>query len=201
MNSCLRNEWLPLWLAFPEDLNTKNIYSTGIFSFSFSQHVYWQSSCSSRSARIIDGAPWLSHCCVIFMLPSASSRRSPAWGWPSRSSPWPTHQEWEHCPRWWRSWGNYHHERLVYPDSLLLHLLLKLFGRPTGRLLWELQICGKSGMNRLVNTAWAWASFVTVSCWSFSTSLVILMMEAFAFRFLWSSSAATATCFSSLAFS
>ncbi len=48
------------------------------------------------------------------------------------------------------------------PSSFLVHQ----FGHPPGWLLWELHILVESGMNHFSDMPWAWANFLTVSCWS-----------------------------------
>ncbi len=58
-----------------------------------------------------------------------------------------THQQWEHCSKWSRSYGDYQYDCLACSQSFLLHLLVKLLDRPPDRLLWELQILAKGGLN------------------------------------------------------
>ncbi len=109
-----------------------------------------------------------------------------------------THKQWECCKRLSRSGSNHHHCFLTHTHCLLLHLLIKPFGHQLGWLLRELQILMKAAWIILAYVSWAWASFLTISHQSFSTSVAILAMEAFALRFLWSATAAA--CFSSFVF-
>jgi hypothetical protein len=74
----------------------------------------------------------------------------------------PTYQQWECCLRWWSNRGENCYERPACPNSLLLHLLVPLFGQPPCWLLGEHQILVKNGWTSLVFTPWAWASFPLV---------------------------------------
>ncbi len=56
---------------------------------------------------------------------------------------WPTHQQWERCPRWLKIRSDHRWDRLSRSGSLLLRSLVKQFDRPpgqlpeSGRLLWR----------------------------------------------------------------
>ncbi len=83
---------------------------------------------------------------------------------------WPTHQQWEHCQRWWKSCSENHYECLPHLKLLLLHLLGLQLVPPSCWLLRELQIHVRSGWNSLVTTPWAWASF-TLDILNFSSNI------------------------------
>ncbi len=57
------------------------------------------------------------------------------------------HQQWEHCPRWRKSHGDYCYECHALPNLLFLNLLIQQFVHPPGRLLSNLRILVKSGLN------------------------------------------------------
>ncbi len=103
--------------------------------------------------------------------------------------PQPTHKQWELCLRLSKSCSRHVFSRLAHPESLILHLQVKPFGHPLGQLLWELQVLIRVAWTILADTAWASASFLTLTCQSFSTLVAISMMEAFEVRFLWSAAA------------
>ncbi len=71
------------------------------------------------------------------------------------------------------------------PLQLLLaiapfHLLVRQIGHPPGWPLREIQILWRVVWMALVDTPWAWASFMALSRWSFSTSAAISVMGTFA---------------------
>ncbi len=98
--------------------------------------------------------------------------------------PRPTHQHWGHCPRWSKSFGGHRCDHLANSGSLLLHLLVKKFERSavrlpeSGRSLWRV------AWTVLTDASWAWASFMTLSRRSFSTSAAISVMDTVAVKFL-----------------
>ncbi len=75
---------------------------------------------------------------------------------------WPTHQQWEHCLRWWRNCSENRYKRPACPNLLLLHLLVILFWQTPCWLLQELQILVKNRWTGLVVTQSPWASFTLV---------------------------------------
>ncbi len=138
------------------------------------------SYCRSASAKFT-AAPF-------FVPPQAPTGRPPDWGWcllfaptdpptvrtlsemvkkPRRSSLWSPGIFWiapSSSPRkavWSLSWPTY----------------------------WKRQILVKSGANRLTDTSWAWASFMTLSWRSFSNSAAISAMDTVVVRFIWSAAA------------
>ncbi len=104
--------------------------------------------------------------------------------------PWPTHQQWECCPRWLKSHGNHRWDRLSHSGSLLLRSLVKQCDCSPGRLLESGRSWWRMAWTILANTTRSWASFMTLSWQSFSTSEVIPAMDTVAVRFLWSAAAA-----------
>ncbi len=128
-----------------------------------------------------------------FFVPlPAPSGRPPDWDWgqPLAFHPQPTHQQWECCTRWPKSWGNHHGDWLGLSGSLLLHLPVKQFDHSAGRLPESSRSLWRVAWTVLSDTAWAWASLMTVPRWSFSTLAAISAMDTFAVRFLWSATAA-----------
>ncbi len=100
--------------------------------------------------------------------------------------PQPMHQQWEGCPRWTKSRGKHRRDCLTQSQSLLHRLLVKQFDCPPG---WLFEICRslwKVAWTILADTAWAYASFMTLSYQSISTLAAISVMETFTMRFLWS---------------
>ncbi len=69
------------------------------------------------------------------------------------------------------------------------HLLVKRFDHPSGRLLESCRSLWRMAWTILADTSWAWASFMTLSWRSFSTSSAIPAMDTVAVRFLWSAAA------------
>jgi hypothetical protein len=77
--------------------------------------------------------------------------------------PRPTSQQWERCSRWPKSWGDNHCDRLSRFGSLFLHLLVKQFDNPPGRLVESGRSLWRVTWTVLANTLWAWAGFMTLS--------------------------------------
>ncbi len=118
--------------------------------------------------------PWRSR------TPSAPSRMPPGWGWVCGQLALHlrlTHQQWERSLRWSRSHGDHRYDYLTSSQLLLLHLLVKQFDCPHAWLLGKLQILWRVVWIILVNMPWAWASFLVLSRWSFSTLVAILAMK------------------------
>jgi hypothetical protein len=103
--------------------------------------------------------------------------------------PQPTHQQWERYPRWSKSWGNHRCDCLACSGLLLLHLLIQQFDRSAGQLPESSRSLWRVAWTVLADTSWAWASFLTLSRQSFSTSAAIPEMDT-TMRYLWSASAA-----------
>ncbi len=115
------------------------------------------------------------HCCAISGTPIPALLR----GLLSKNGasqfalcPLPSHKQWERCLRLSKNRGRHHFGRFSRPESLLLHLQGKLFSHPPGQLLWELQVLMRVAWTILADTSWAWASFLTLSGQSFSSSAV-----------------------------
>ncbi len=104
--------------------------------------------------------------------------------------PWPPLKEWECCLRLLKNHGRHRFGRLTCPELPLLHLQGKPFFHPPGRLLWELAVLMRAAYTILADTSWAWESFLTFSCQSFSNSVAISAMQVIVLRFLWSATAA-----------
>ncbi len=126
--------------------------------------------------------------------PPAHTGRPPDWVWcrlPCFLPPADTHQHWELCPRWSKSCGSHRCDCLAHSGSLLLLLLVKQFDRSAGRLPESGRSLWRVAWTVLTDKSWAWASFMTLSWQSFSTSAVISVMDIVAVKFLWSAAAAT----------
>ncbi len=145
-----------------------------------------------RSALTTAGAPWQVHHYAIFCTPPSPSRRPPDWGWgqQDRSLPLANPPTVRMCPRWLKSHGNHRWDRLSHSGSLLLRSLVKQCDCSPGRLLESGRSWWRVAWTILANTTWSWASFMTLSCQSFSTSEAIPAMDTITVRFLWSAAAA-----------
>ncbi len=90
-------------------------------------------------------------------------------------------------PQWSSLWSP-----CMCSQSLLLHLLVKQFDRLPGQLFESGRSLWRVAWTVLADISWAWASFMTLSFWSFCTSAAISALEVFGVRFLWSAAAAAA---------
>ncbi len=93
-----------------------------------------------------------------------------------------THPQWECYLR--LSWNHSDHSYkcLACPDLLLLHLHVQQFGHPNGKLIWELQMLVKSGMNHFMWYPVSLSKFPDILL-SVITLVAILAMEALSWAF------------------
>ncbi len=102
--------------------------------------------------------------------------------------PWPSHQQWEHCP-WWSEMAAFIAMIASHVLTHSFHLLLKQFGRPPSQLLWELQICVKSGVNHFSQHVMGLSEFHDTLSSVVLNFGVILAIKALALICLWSAAA------------
>ncbi len=104
----------------------------------FSQCSSYHCSLSAKSA-----APFFTH------PPTPSARSSGwEWGWPARSLQTADSQIVRMLSKMLKKHSNRSCGFLAHSKLLFLCLLVRHFGHPFGRLLWELKILVKSGVNR-----------------------------------------------------
>jgi hypothetical protein len=89
-----------------------------------------------------------------------------------------------------KSHSDYRWDRLSRSVSLLLRSLVKQFDYQPGRLLESGRSLWRVAWTVLADTSWPWASSMTLSWRSFSTSVAIPAMDTVGVRFLWSAAAA-----------
>ncbi len=88
-------------------------------------------------------------CGFTDILDTPHKKLPPVWGWarPAPSSPYADSPTVRTLYKWSRNRSKSRYERLAHPNSLLLHLLVGQFGKPSGWLIRELQILVKSAVN------------------------------------------------------
>ncbi len=99
-------------------------------------------------------------------------------------APWLTNLQWERCPRWPKSHGDHRCDRLARSGLFFLCLHVKQFDWSSGRLFESCRSLWRVLWTVLADTSRSWASFMTLSRRSFSTSAALSAMETVVVIFL-----------------
>ncbi len=176
--------------AFPENRNKKTVIVRTFCNFSFCQYDCRHPSGTPGNALVTTGAPQRS--APIPALQGGLLSKNEA----GQHALAPGHllEQSEHCLKL---------STAAAIATAALHVLNRSFfiskesrlayHLSPGQLHLEMQLLMRAAWTILADMSWAWASFLTLSRWSFSTLAAISVMAAFAVKFIWSTTAVSPT--------